>query len=215
MTISPHHRPTSPFPPGFFDRADPSPDPLFYSFDRFVTHIDEGAIAAVTELYRELEVSGTVLDLCSSWVSHLDPRPEHLVALGMNERELQANPDAHEWLVHDLNEDPSLPFEDATFDAITCCVSIDYLVRPLEVFAEAARVLRPGGVFACTFSNRCFPTKAIRGWLSTDDRGHAEIVATYFELTEGFDAPVAQHRNPGSRGDPLYAVWSHRSATSG
>ena len=91
-------------------------------------------------------------------------------------------------------------------------MSIDYLVRPLEVFAEVARVLRPGGPFVCTFSNRCFPTKAIRGWLSTDDRGHAQIVATYFELTPGFDEPVAQHRNPGVRGDPLYSVWAQRSA---
>lgn len=203
----------SPFPPGFFDRADPSPDAVFYEPDRFVTHIDAGAIAAVTELYCELGVGGTVLDLCASWVSHLDPRPDHLVALGMNERELRANPAAHEWLVHDLNEHPELPFDDAAFDAITCCVSIDYLVRPLEVFAEAARVLRPGGVFVCTFSNRCFPTKAIRGWLATDDRGHVTIVSTYFELTPGFDPPVAEHRNPGRPGDPLYGVWAHRTAS--
>jgi SAM-dependent methyltransferase len=201
----------SPFPSGFFDRPDESPDHRFYTVDRLVTHIDEDAIAAVTDLYRELAISGDVLDLCSSWVSHLDPVPDRLVVLGMNATELAANPDAHEWLVHDLNADPALPFEHGTFDAVTCCVSVDYLTRPLEVFAEVARVLRPGGLLVCTFSNRCFPTKAIRGWLATDDHGHVVIVRTYFELTAGFDEPVAELRNPGFTGDPLFAVWAQTS----
>lgn len=199
------------FPPGFFDRGDPSDDARFYAFDRFVTHIDDGAIAAVTELYRELGVRGDVLDLCSSWVSHFDPAPERLVVLGMNANELAANPAASARVVHDLNAHPTMPFDDATFDAVTCCVSVDYLTRPLEVFEEVGRVLRPGGIFVCTFSNRCFPTKAIRGWLSTDDRGRCAIVARYFTATPGFGAPTVQLRNPGTRGDPLYAVWAARA----
>jgi len=199
------------FPPGFFDRADESPDTIFYVPDRLVTHIDDGAIAAVGELYDELELTGEVLDVCSSWVSHFRTPPHRLVAMGMNEAELRANEMASSWIVQDLNVDPALPFDDASFDAVTCCVSVDYLIRPLEVFAEAARVLRPGGPFAVTFSNRCFPTKAIRGWLSTDDEGHCAIVATYFELTEGFGEPTVQRRNPAARTDPLYAVVARRS----
>ena len=199
------------FPPGFFDRADESPDTIFYVPDRLVTHIDDGAIAAVGELYDELELTGEVLDVCSSWVSHFRTPPCRLVAMGMNEAELRANEMASSWIVQDLNVDPALPFDDASFDAVTCCVSVDYLIRPLEVFAEAARVLRPGGPFAVTFSNRCFPTKAIRGWLSTDDEGHCAIVATYFELTEGFGEPTVQRRNPAARTDPLYAVVARRS----
>lgn len=196
------------FPDGFFDRSDPSPDPHFYSFDRFVTHIDDGAIEAVGQLYRDLQVDGTVLDLCSSWVSHFDPPPQHLVALGMNAAELSANGAAAEWLVQDLNVDPTLPFDDASFDDVTCCVSVDYLVRPIEVFGEVARVLRPGGRFVVTFSNRCFPTKAIRGWLANDDHGRCAIVARYFGESGGFAEPVVAHRNPSAPGDPLYAVWS-------
>lgn len=201
----------SPFPPGFFDRADESPDAGFYAFDRFVTHIDDAAIRAVSELYTELSIDGDVLDLCSSWISHFERPPARLVALGMNAAELHANVMATEHVVHDLNVDPVLPFADASFDAVTCCVSVDYLTRPVEVFGEVARVLRPGGPFVCTFSNRCFPTKAIRGWLHADDRGHAAIVATYFDLTDGFGPPVAELRNPTSPGDPLYAVWAHRT----
>ncbi|HUS42997.1 MAG TPA: methyltransferase domain-containing protein [Ilumatobacteraceae bacterium] len=201
-------------PPSFFDRADESPDAIFYAPDRLVTHIDDGAIAAVTDLYDELELTGDVLDLCSSWISHFSAPPQRLVALGMNATELAANEAADEWFVHDLNVDPVLPFDGASFDAITCCVSVDYLTRPLEVFAEAARVLRPGGVFVCTFSNRCFPTKAIRGWLSTNDEGHCNIVSEYFELTAGFDAPTVQLRNPGVRGDPLYAVWARHAISA-
>jgi SAM-dependent methyltransferase len=131
--------------------------------------------------------------------------------MGMNPTELAANAAATEWFVRDLNVDPSLPSADAAFDAVTCCVSVDYLTRPLEVFSEVARVLRPGGLFVCTFSNRCFPTKAIRGWLSTNDEGRCAIVSAYFELTAGFDQPSVQLRNPGAIGDPLYAVWARRS----
>lgn len=196
------------FPPHFFDRADESADEQFYAFDRLVTHIDDGAIAAVAALYRELGLDGEVLDICSSWISHFDTPPRRLVALGMNATELAANTAATTWVVRNLNDDPTLPFDDASFDAVTCCVSVDYLTRPIEVFAEAARVLRPGGLFVCTFSNRCFPTKAIRGWLATDDRGRCAIVHAYFDSTPAFAEPVVELRNPGVRGDPLYAVWA-------
>ena len=200
------------FPAGFFDRTDESPDTTFYGPDRFVTHIDEGAIAAVGELYDELELTGDVLDICSSWISHFRGAPRRLVAMGMNERELRANETATSWVVQDLNVDPTLPFDDASFDAVTCCVSVDYLTRPLDVFAEVARVLRPGGPFAVTFSNRCFPTKAIRGWLLTDDQGRCAIVDAYFDQTVGFESAVVQLRNPAHRSDPLYAVVARRSA---
>lgn len=197
------------FPPGFFDRGDPSPDDVFYAPTRFVTHIDDGAIAAVGELYTELGIDGVVLDLCSSWISHFEQAPAELVALGMNAEELAANEQAASWVRQDLNVDPVLPFDDDAFDDAVCCVSVDYLIRPIEVFAEIARVVRPGGRFVCTFSNRCFPTKAIRGWLATDDETHLAIVAEYFRRSGGFDEPVARTRRAGAPGrDPLHAVWA-------
>ncbi|WP_139979870.1 methyltransferase domain-containing protein [Nocardioides litoris] len=200
------------WPPGFFDRADERDDADFYAPPRLVTHIDDAAIAAVTRLYDELGVpEGRVLDLMSSWVSHLSRRPDGgLAVLGMNAAELDANPLADERVVQDLNVDPTLPFADASVDAVTCCVSIDYLVRPVEVLREVDRVLRPGGVVVLTFSNRCFPTKVIRGWLSTDEAGRAAIVRAYLERA-GFDDVRTELRNPGRRGDPLYAAWA-RSA---
>lgn len=198
------------FPPGFFARADEAPDAEFYSVDRFVTHLDPPALDAVTRLYGQLELSGDVLDLCSSWISHFDASPEHLVGLGMNVNELHANPALSEYLLHDLNVDPTLPFPDGSFDAVVCCASVDYLVRPVEVFAEVARVLRPGGPLVVTFSNRCFPTKVIRGWLGTDDQGRCTIVAVYFDAAGGFDEPTVQLCNPSAPGDPLYAIWAIR-----
>ena len=197
------------FPPGFFDRADPSPDRFFYSPPRLVTHLDDQAIAEVGALYRELGLTGEVLDLMSSWISHFTNPPARLVALGMNQIELAANRQAHEWLIHNLNHTPRLPFDDDSFDTATCCVSVDYLTRPIEVFTDIARVLRPGGLFVVTFSNRCFPTKAIRGWLYADDAGRLEIVRRYFEAAEGWGVPVTQRRTPQSApGDPLYAVYA-------
>lgn len=201
------------FPPGFFDRADPTPDPLFYGPPRLVTHIDAGAIAAVGALYDELGVDGEVLDLMSSWVSHLVSAPARLTVLGMNAAELARNTMADAAVVHDLNVDPVLPFGDATFDDVLCCVSIDYLVRPVEVFAEVARVTRPGGRFTCTFSNRLFPTKAIKGWLHADEPERVAIAMTYFRRAGGWDEPVAELRTPTLRNvDPLYAVWARRTA---
>jgi SAM-dependent methyltransferase len=197
------------FPSGFFDRADERDDAVFYGAPRLVHHIDDAAVAAVTAYYGEVGVAGDVLDLMSSWVSHFTAAPAALTVLGMNAVELHANPQATDRVVHDLNADPSLPFDDASFDAAVCCVSVDYLVRPVEVFREVARVLERSAPFVCTFSNRCFPTKAIRGWLATDDATHCRIVSEYFRLAGCWTEPVVQRRTPPEhRGDPLYAVWA-------
>lgn len=200
------------FPPGFFDRADPSSDAEFYSWPRMVTHIDAAAVAAVGDLYEELTIEGAVLDLMGSWVSHFRRAPAELTVLGMNADELAANPQAHATVVHDLNTDPVLPFPDTRFDAAVCCVSVDYLTQPVAVFTDVARVLRPGAPFVCTFSNRCFPTRAIRGWLSASDEQRCAIVATYFRDAGGWDEPVISRRTASGRlGDPLFAVWAHRA----
>ena len=196
------------FPPGFFDRADPVVDTAFYAVPRLVTHIDDAAIAAVGALYAELGLDGEVLDLMSSWVSHFVVPPRRLVGLGLNAAELDANPVLAQRVVQDLNADPTLPFPDASLDDATCCVSVDYLTSPVAVFREVARVLRPGGRFVVTFSDRCFPTKAIRGWLATDDRQHVQIVDAYFRLSGAFAPAAAERRTPPGRGDPLYAVWA-------
>lgn len=199
------------FPEGFFDRMDSQDDAAFYAPTRLVTHIDDGAIAAVARLYDELGLTrGRVLDLMSSWISHFATPPQELVALGMNPQELEANAMATSWVRHDLNTEPTLPFDDERFDAAVCCVSVDYLVRPLEVFREVARVLVPGGLFVCTFSNRCFPTKAIAGWLANDERGRVAIVGEYFRRSGGWADVTAQQRPTPAWGDPLFAVWARR-----
>ena len=199
------------FPDGFFDRADPEDDAVFYSVPRLVTHIDDGAIASVGDLYEELGIDGDVLDLMSSWVSHFSTQPGRLRVLGMNALELDANERAAERIVHDLNADPRLPLPDECIDDVVCCVSIDYLTKPVDVFRDIARVLRPGGRFVCTFSNRVFATKAIRAWLYGTDEDRCEIVAEYFRRSRVFVEPTIARRTPvGHRGDPLFAVWAAR-----
>ncbi|MCU1466195.1 MAG: hypothetical protein JWM72_2123 [Actinomycetia bacterium] len=196
------------YPDGFFGRDDEADDAEFYSFPRYVTHIDDGAIDAVGALYDELGIRGSVLDLMSSWVSHFRETPVALTVLGMNADELAANPQARAWVVHDLNNDPVLPFADDSFDHATCCVSVDYLTRPVDVFRDVARVVRPGGLFVCTFSNRLFPTKAIRGWLYSESTKHQDIVAGYFAAAAGYETAIARQCPTPSGGDPLYAVWA-------
>lgn len=204
--------PAPPYPRGFFDRVDASDDATFYAPERLVTHIDDAAIAAVGDLYAELEIGGRVLDLMGSWVSHFVDPPDHLTVLGMNPRELEANPMAMELVRHDLNQSPTLPFAGASFDDAVCCVSVDYLTGPVEVFAEIARILRPGGRFVVTWSNRCFPTKAIRGWLMADEDGRRRIVRSYFERSQRFgDVVVVPRVEPNRLGDPLDAAWAVRA----
>jgi len=203
-----------PVPPSFFRREDESPDALFYSTPRLVTHIDDPAIAAVTALYREyFPPGGAIFDLMSSWVSHLPPEVAYrrVVGLGMNERELAANPRLHAWLVHDLNRDPRLPWGDGEFDGGGICVSVDYLIRPVEVLRECGRVLRPGAPLVITFSNRCFPTKVIAAWQMLDDEGHQGLVAQYFEDAGNWMDIACLDRSPGPDSDPLYAVVARRA----
>ena len=198
--------------PEYFHRADESPDEAFYVQPRLVLHIDDGAVAAVTGLYRELFAPGAaVLDLMSSWVSHLPPEVEYarVVGLGMNAAELRANPRLTGRVTQNLNAEPRLPFADGEFDAAACCVSVQYLTRPAQLFAEVARVLRPGAPFAVTFSNRCFPTKAVAAWQALDDAGHVALVARYFADAGGW-GEVRAERRP-TRGDPLYAVVGFRA----
>jgi SAM-dependent methyltransferase len=207
--------PDPPLPPDAFRRLDETPDPAFYATPRFVTHIDDGAIAAVTQLYREhLPAGGAVLDLMSSWVSHLPPDIPYrrVIGLGMNPDELAANPRLDGWVVHDLNAEPRLPFADGEFDAAACCVSIDYLVQPVAVLRDLARVLRPGAPLVITFSNRRFPTKVIALWEALDDTGHAQLVGQYLREAGGWGEIVALDRSPEA-GDPLFAIVARRAGS--
>ncbi len=204
------------FPPWFFRRQDESTDAAFYASPRLVTHIDDGAIRAVADLYDELAIDGTVLDLMGSWISHFRRPPAHLIGLGLNDAELRANRALAERHVQDLNREVDLPFADASVDHVVCCVSVDYLVRPVEVFREVARVLRPGGLFVTTFSNRCFPTKAVRGWLVAGEQERPGIVARYFALAGAFEpARCELRRRGGFRRDPLWGVWAERTGRPG
>src|SRR5215207_9417988 len=153
----------SSLPEGAFRRFDESPDEEFYLLPRFVTHIDDRAISAVTQLYREFfPPGGEILDLMSSWISHLPPevRYRRVIGLGMNKAELQRNERLDSYAIQNLNAERRLPFGDAEFDGVGICVSIDYLTRPVEVLREVGRVLRVGGATIISFSNRCFPSKA-------------------------------------------------------
>ena len=209
-----------------FSRQDEADDANFYATPRMVVHLDEKAVARVKEIARRHipPVQGRILDLMSSFRSHLpEDRPYgEVIGLGMNEAEMQANPQLTRWLVHDLNKLPQLPFSDGYFHAVLNTVSVQYLTRPVLVFREVARVLVPGGVSIVTFSDRVFPTKAVRVWRDSDDEEHIALVQEYHRQAGGF-ANILAERYPGGssawfRGehDPLYAVVATRinSATN-
>lgn len=209
-----------------FGRTDENDDGVFYDRPRLVNHIDAAAIRVVSALYGRLIPPGAdVLDLMGSWTSHLpaDLPLASLAVLGMNLEELNANPRASERVVHDLNRQPVLPFAAGRFDAVVCTVSVEYLVRPLEVFDEVARVLKPGGRFVLTFSNRWFPPKAIRLWPELHEFERMGMVLEYF-LKSGQYRDLETYSMRGRprpendkyfgkiyHSDPVYAVWGRKA----
>jgi Methyltransferase domain len=203
-------------PPGAFARLDEDEDEAFYQPARLVTHIDDRAIAALSEFYRVvLPAGGVLLDLMSSWVSHLPPDIGYreIIGHGMNAEELAANPRLDRRFVQNLNRDTRLPLADDSIDAAMICVSIQYLQQPLAVLHEVTRVLRPGAPIVVSFSNRCFWTKAVAVWRGLDDAGHARLVALYLRHA-GFER-IVPHRLAEwieDAQDPLIAVVGYTAA---
>ncbi len=203
----------SPLQPEHFRRYDDSDDALFYAEPRLVTHIDDAAIAALTSFYGSLlPENGVILDLMTSWVSHLpkDRQYSGVTGLGMNAKELEANPQLSERVVHDLNRRPVLPFESGSFDGAMVSVSVQYLTHPIEVFGEVGRVLRAGAPFAVSYSNRMFPTKAVALWQALNDREHADLIGLYLRLSGVFTPAQAYDISPGLGSDPMYVVVGRR-----
>ena len=205
-------------------KLDPTKDSDFYAFPRFVTHVDEGFIDRLTALYREILSPNTrILDLMSSWVSHLPEEMEfeHIEGHGMNREELAKNPRLHSYFVQDLNAQPKLPLGDSSFDAVLITVSVQYLQYPEAIFAELYRILKPNGLVVVSFSNRMFYQKAIAAWRDNSDLGRVTLVKSYFKSVAGFrevQAIVRPATTPSFLqmlgimvADPFYAVIGKRS----
>lgn len=208
------------FPEAQFTKRDPSDDALFYDDPRMVAHIDDSAITFLRDtVYAEvLPAGGVYLDLMSSRYSHLPAalNPKRIYGHGMNAPEMEANPQLDEYVVQNLNQNQTLPFQDAAFDAVACAVSVQYLEKPVEVFTEVKRTLKRGAPFVVSFSNRCFPTKAMQIWLNGSNQDHIQLVYRYLELAGFTDIETrTKQASPlqvfGMGGDPLYAVIGYKT----
>jgi SAM-dependent methyltransferase len=205
------------------NKLDESDDALFYDSPRFVTHVDEGFIQQLTDLYRQrLMPNSRILDLMSSWVSHLPEEMafDHVEGHGLNAEELARNPRLDHYFLQNLNQNQLLPLPDQSFDAVLNTVSVQYLQRPEAVFAEIYRILKPGGIAIVSFSNRMFYQKAIEAWRESSERDRVELVQRYFAAVPGFGKPetIARQSTAPSflqmlgvgGGDPFYAVLAQR-----
>mmetsp|Transcript_18547 Transcript_18547/g.27505 ORF Transcript_18547/g.27505 Transcript_18547/m.27505 type:complete len:264 (-) Transcript_18547:3176-3967(-) len=200
-----------------FKRMDETDDKIFYDQPRLCYHIDDAAVGALTEYYQKnIKDDEDVLDICSSWVSHYPKewKGGNVVGLGMNEYELSKNPQLTSYDTKDLNEDPTFPYKDESFDKVTCVVSIDYLNKPKEIFTEIGRVLKPGGECFLSMSNRCFPTKAFQIWLQTNDLEHIFIAGSFFHYSGLFEPPKCDDISPNpGLSDPMYIVKAKRKSS--
>jgi SAM-dependent methyltransferase len=211
---------------GAFSRLDESDDSLFYSRDRFVSHLDSLALSTVEKLIGKLitEETPVILDLMAGWDSHIPDnlKPSRVVGLGLNQNELKENKALTEIVVHDLNKEPCLPFPDSTFDAVINTVSVDYMIKPIEVFREVGRILKPGGLFLVIFSNRVFPQKAVKVWLESGEDERVILVDEFFKETRLFERPCFfasrgkprpkddKYAHQGIPSDPVYAVYAEK-----
>jgi SAM-dependent methyltransferase len=209
-----------------FSRLDETDDRVFYTTDRFVSHLDRAALRTVEQVIDRLVIEDrpVLLDLMASWDSHLSERLQsgRTVGIGLNPRELAANTALDERVIHDLNADPHLPFPDRTFDVIVNTVSVDYLTQPFEIFGEVVRVLRPGGLFLVLFSNRMFTSKAVKVWRESSNHERMLLIQDYFAAvpefgptrtfaSQGQPRPENDHyAGVGLPSDPVFAVWAER-----
>lgn len=209
----------SQYPPEVFRRQDESDDSLFYAEPRLVVHIDYPAIGAISAYFSDaIPPRGVVLDLMSSWRSHMPPDLPigSLIGIGLNEVELRENPQLDRRIIHDINTDPVLPLHDDSLDAAVVTVSIQYMIQPVEVFREVNRLLKPGAAFHVIYSNRMFPTKAVAVWQSLDDRRRAQLIASYFQNSGGWDDIRAINITPelAHYSDPVYVVAATKTQES-
>ena len=210
-----------------FQRQDDREDGIFYEKPRLVHHLDLTARDMVADVYRRFVKDGMrVLDLMSSWTTHLpeDVNPATVSGLGMNQAELEQNPRLTDFQVHDLNNDPRLPYAEESFDVVLCTVSVEYLTKPLDVFKDVARLLKPGGVFVVTFSNRWFPPKVVRIWQELHEFERVGLVTEYFLQSGAFEnlGTYSMRGLPRPDGDkyarelaysdPVYAVWGSKKS---
>jgi SAM-dependent methyltransferase len=202
------------FPPEFFARTDENDDRLFYAEPHFIDLIDVEGQAALTQLLSELlPEHGTVLDLMASHNSHVPlDLPCTLYGLGLNAEEMATNLFLTDLTQHDLNSDPTLPFPDAMFDAVLCTASAEYLLHPVELFADVNRVLRPNGVFVVTFSDRVITQKVVQGWMELDEAKRVALIAAYFQLSGGWGQPATRVKALPET-DPVFMVWAFKGET--
>ncbi len=201
------------FPEDAFGKLDPSDDSEFYATPRMETHAANSALSALTDLYRELlKPGGVVVDLMSSWISHLPSEMffKEVIGHGMNAEELAANPRLGRRFVQDLNRDMMLPLGAKTVDNALICSSVQYLQRPVAVLADVVRILKPGAPLIVSFTNRCFPTKAVAIWQALDQEDQGRLVKLYLDKA-GFVETQIRILRDGSDGDPMTAVIGWRT----
>jgi SAM-dependent methyltransferase len=216
MLLQPHQR----------KKLDDTDDAFFYDYPRLVTHVDSDFIQRLTDLYRQyLQSEDSILDLMSSWVSHLpnEIQFKQVIGHGLNAEELAKNPRLDDFFLQNLNRDLKLPYGDSIFDAVLIAVSVQYLQYPEAIFSEIHRILKPKGVVIVSFSNRMFYQKAIQAWRDSTDSQRVQLVQSYIRSVIGLSTPeVIVHQSPqspllswlgvGGR-DPFFALVARREET--
>ena len=163
------------------NKIDISDDGIFYQQPRFVHHLSVSFRNRLTSLYSEYLLNHyIILDLMSSWVSHLPSNISYkkVIGHGMNEAELSSNERLDRFFVQNLNKKQNMPIEDSSVDVGLIVAGWQYLQYPEKVSLELSRVIKSDSLLIISFTNRAFWTKAPNIWTYSSEEKRIEYVTS-------------------------------------
>ena len=162
-------------------KSDISDDEIFYQQPRFVHHLSDSFRTRLTNLYSEYLLKHyIILDLMSSWVSHLPPniRYKKVIGHGLNQAELSSNERLDSFFVKNLNKKQNMPIEDSSIDVGLIVAGWQYLQYPEKISLELSRIIKSDSLLIISFTNRAFWSKSPNIWTYSSEVKRIEYVTS-------------------------------------
>ena len=206
-------------------KSDICDDEIFYQQPRFVNHLSDSFRTRLTTLYSEYLLNHhIILDLMSSWVSHLPTniRYKKVIGHGMNQAELSSNERLDSIFVQNLNKKQNMPIEDSSIDVGLIVAGWQYLQYPEKVSLELSRIIKSDSLLIISFTNRAFWTKAPNIWTYSSEEKRIEYVtsvltANGWRIEKVFNEKTQDKKLFGfysSESDPFFSVIARNNKSN-